>query len=95
MINHFGPSPADGEKSPTSTGKKLEQQKSNVTGDSGVSFKQSFKPQKISQLKDMFNKMISSRNATPSNANIQQGNMPLISTSNLLLGQNAMFGPFS
>jgi len=44
MINHFGPAPADGEKSPTSSNKKLDKQKSNVTGDSGVSFKQSFKP---------------------------------------------------
>lgn len=96
MINHFGPAPPEGEKSPSgqvSANKKVEQQKSNLTGDSGVSFKQSFKPEKISQLKDMFNKIISSRNATPSNA--QQSNMPLISTSNLLLGQNSMFGPFS
>lgn len=58
----------------------------NVKGNSSVSFKQSFKPQKIGLLNDMrrLQEVINSRGVTPSNA--LQIQVPLISASNLLLG---------
>lgn len=68
------------------SGQKHEQ-KSRPAANSSVSFKQSFKPQRIDMFQKRFQEARNSRGVTPNN----QGPHPLISASNLLLGQN-MFG---